>query len=416
MAKKIFTRGHHSIKTKAIQKRYTGFFKTTYIKLELVPYLILSGLSHSKREALTDLCSMDDVAKILSTKKTVDVSVAKKELMEYIEHELPYIKTYNSNTICNLLCIGATLLEGAKTKANVPWQRAHILNGATHKAKHGKLMRYILNGQSDALWYENTHAAFEHFLPGYDTELFIKFFAMTSPRTNFTSNIKLALKAYTMLMSKGTFEKKGFLDAVFSILTQFQNGTLDFKIGTRGGKRKIINFKNSISGEDCVTADMWITLAFGLLSYYMFEGKKYPYTIRDSEYDVIEAYIKGLSEVVGFKAKHINAMLWLGIRQEEYDKHITSDTVTLLIDTLKKHGDTSLKENAENKIIMTTPVHLHNEEVECLDYNKRATERVYIVKNSKPGSQLYRTFDGITPKRHCSDCSSPEGCIMCILP
>ncbi len=414
MAIKKYKRGHHSIETKAIRKRYVGFFKAKLIKIELIPYLILAGLSHTKREALIDLCSIDDVATILRKKSTLDISKVKQELLEYISHELPYIKKYNADMICNVLRIGATLLKGKKTEKGVLWQRAHILRGAKHKAKYGKIMRYILNGESDALWYENTKLAFESFLPGYDTELFIKLFAMTSPRTNFVSNIKLALKGYNMFVGKSKFENSGFLSAVFSILKQFHEGTFDFRLGIRGSKRKITSFKNSISGGDSVTADMWITMAFGLLSYYTFKGKRFPYTIRDSEYDVIETYIKGLSEVTGFKAKHINAMLWLGIRQEEYGKHVTSDTATLLINTLKKHGDEELKENALNKIILMNSVHVSDGRVECLDFNMPERERVFLIKDSKPGSMLYRTFDG-AKKRYCSGCSSVEGCMSCNL-
>lgn len=415
MAQKKFKRGHHSIETKAIQKRYVGFFKARRIKIDRIPYLILAGISHTKREALTDLCTMEDVALVLRNRSTVSVSDAKKELIAYINHELPFIKEYKFDAICNLLRIGATLLKGKKTEAGIPWYRAHILKNAHHRAKYGKLMRYILNGQADTFWYENTKRAFEAFLPGYDTELFIKLFAMTSPRTNFASNIKLALKGYDMFVGKTKFEKNGFLSAVFSILKQFHDGTFDFKLGIRGPKRKITSFRNSISGGDSVTADMWITMVFGLLSYYTYKGKRYPYTIRDSEYDIIEKYLRSVAACTGLKAKHINAMLWLGIRQEEYDRHDTSDSATLLIKTLKKYGDEVLKENALNKVIMTTPVHTLDANVECLDYSKPERERVYVAKNSKEDSNLYRTFDG-TKKRHCSGCSEPDGCVMCLLP
>ncbi len=413
MAKK-FTRGHRSIKTKAIQKRYVGIFKAKYINLELIPYLILSGLAHSKRESLPNIYSLDQVANVVK-KKNTDLLFAKAELVDYVNHELPYIEKYTSDVVFNLLRIGATLLENKKTAKGKLWQKAHSLRGAHHKAKHANLMRYLLNGITDTFWYENTKLAFEHFLPGYDTELFIKVFAMTSPRTDFASNIKLALKGYNMFVGKSKFEKNGFLGTVFSILEQFKNGTLQFTSGIRGSKRKIINFKGSISGEDNVTADMWITLAFGLLSYYTFRGKRYPYTIRDSEYDVIEAYIKGLAEVTGFKAKHINAMLWLGIRKENYKRHVTSSSVVLLINAIKKHGNYWLKENAENKIVMSDPVHCDDYRVECLDYSLPERMRVYLVKDSKSGSMLYRTFDR-KPRRYCSGCSDPQGCITCILP
>ncbi len=415
MAKKKYTRGHRSIKTKAIQKKYTGFFKTQYINLELIPYLILSGMSHSQREEPQNICTFDDVVKILSKKSTYDLSLVRSELEAYINHELAYIENYNANTIYNLLRIGATLLRGKKTEGGKIWQQSHKLVRSRHKPRYGKLMRYILNGKTDAFWYENTKAAFESFLPGYDTELFIKLFAATSPRTNFASNIKLALKSYDMFVGKSEFKKEGFLSTVFSILQQLNDGTFDFKQGVRGSKRKINNFKLSISGEDNVTADMWITLAFALLSYYMFEGKRYPYTIRDSEYDVIEAYIRGLSQATGYKAKHINAMLWLGIRQEEYGRHVTSDSTTLLMKALDRHGDERLIENARNKVIFTTPVHLLDDRVECLDCNKPHREQVHFVKDSEVGSMLYRTFDG-KPRRYCSGCSFPEGCVTCTLP
>jgi hypothetical protein len=414
MAKKKFTRGHRSVKTKAIQKRYVGVFKAKHINLELTPYLILSGLSHLKREALSNLYSVDDVANVLK-KKNSDLNSAKEELIDYINHELRYIEKYNYDAVFNLLRIGATLLEGKKTPKGRVWQKAHALRGAHHKAKYANLMRYILNGVTDTFWYENTKLAFEQFLPGYDIELFIKVFAMTSPRTDFASNIKLALKGYDMFIGNSKFEKSGFLGTVFSILEQFKNGTLQFTSGIRGPKRKIVNFKGSISGEDNVTADMWITLAFGLLSYYTFRGKRYPYTIRDSEYDVIEIYIKALSEITGFKAKQINAMLWLGIRKENYKRHVTSSSLLLLINAIKKHGDSWLKENAENKIIMTNPVHCNNERVECLDYSLPERMRVYLIKDSKPGSFVYRVFDG-KKRRYCSGCSSSEGCMNCILP
>ncbi|HRH24863.1 MAG TPA: hypothetical protein PLQ20_00795 [Candidatus Paceibacterota bacterium] len=413
MAKK-FTRGHRSVKTKAIAKRYVGIFKARYINLELIPYLILSGLMHSKREALANLYSIDQVVNVLK-KKNSNLMSAKEELVDYINHELPYIEKYNLYSVFNLLRIGATLLEDKKTSKGKVWQKAHGLRGAHHKAKHANLMRYLLNGIPDTFWYENTKLAFESFLPGYDTELFIKVFAMTSPRTDFASNIKLALKGYDMFIGKSKFEKNGFLGTVFSILEQFKNGTLEFKSGVRGPKRKIINFQGSISGADNVTADMWITLAFGLLSYYTFRGRRYPYTIRDSEYDVIETYIKGLAEITGFKAKHINAMLWLGIRKENYKRHVTSSSLVLLINAIKKHGSDWLKENAQNKIIMTDPVQMQDDRTECLDYSKPERERVNLVKDAKPGSMLYRNFDG-NYRRYCSGCSSPKGCIMCLLP
>ncbi len=414
MAKNKFSRGHRSIKTRPIQRRYLGFFKAKYIKLELVPYLILAGLKHEPKTAITNLCSMQDLALVIK-KESADVSSAREELLAYIHHELPFIKEYNFDAICNLLRIGATLLQNKKTNSGLPWQKAHIFKNAQHKVKHGKLMRYLLNGVDDMLWYENTKAAFETLLVGMDSELSVKLFALTSPRTQYDANVSLAIRAYKMFVGITEFRTDGYLGSVASLLTQFHGNTFDFTPGVRGSKRKVINFGSSINGEDNVTVDMWIGRAFAVISYYDFEGKRYPYTIRDSEYDVVEAYIKGVAEVTGFKAKHMNAMLWLGIRQEEYKRHITSNPVTLLMKALRKHGDEKLLKYAENKIIFRTPVQYLDKRVQCLDYSKPERERVYQVLNSKPGSAHYRTFDG-KPRRYCNDCPFPEGCITCTLP
>jgi hypothetical protein len=61
------------------------------------------------------------------------------------------------------------------------------------------------------------------------------------------------------------------------------------------------------------------------------------------------------------------------------------------------------------------PVQLSDDRVECLDFSKPERERIFLVKDSKPDSMLYRTFDG-KYRRYCSGCSSTEGCMNCILP
>jgi hypothetical protein len=413
MANEKYKRGHRSIETKAIQRRYLGFFKLRYIKIELVPYLILAGISHAVRKKLSLVCSLDDVAEMVKKSHRTDLVQARKELVGYIHHELPYLGDYSADEIINLLRIGATLLK--RIQGGISWQKAHKIRKARHQAKYGKIMRYILNGREDVNWYEETKAAFEAFLPGYNIDLFISLFALTSPRTNFASNLKLALKAYDMFTGKIEFEEKGFLGSTFIILKQFREGLFVFQSGVRGSKRKINNFKHSITGKDHITVDMWILKAFGLLAYYVFKGKRYPYSTRDGEYDVVEAYLKGLSRVVQIEGRQINAMIWRGIRQEEYEKDATTDTSSLLVKALKRHEDPVLKRHAEGKIIMTVPVHLSDKRVQCLDYSLSERERVYLVADSKQGSQLYRKFDG-KPKRHCSGCPFPKGCVMCTLP
>ncbi len=415
MTKKLNKRGHRSVKTIPVQKRYVGFFKNKHVQVELVPYLLLSGMAHSVREEIHELFSIDDVAKLLRKNSSTNVVIVKKELIEYVNHELQYVEGASAQEVFNLLRIGATLLQGRKTPQGVPWQKAHKLKNARHKAKYGKLLRYILNGKSDLHWYQNTYAAFDELLPTYNTELFVKLFALTSPRATFVSNLKLALRAYEMFEGKKEFEQKGFLGSTYIILKQFKEGVFVPREGIRGSKRKVNSFMHSILGYDHVTVDTWIGKAFAIVAEYLFEGKRYPYSMRDGEYDVIETYIRGLSQVVGYQAKQINAMIWLGIRQEEYEKHITTDTLTLLLNALKKHTDPEIRASAEGKVIMAMPVHLLDSRVECLDYSKPFTEQVHLVKDSKLDSSLYRTFDGRS-RRYCSGCSSREGCVVCTLP
>ncbi len=415
MKKKQGKRGHRSVKTIPIQKRYLGFFKNKYITIELVPHLLLAGMAHSVRKKIYNIYSLDDVAQILSKNVHSDLVLAKRELVDYVNHELEFVEDYSADEVFNLLRIGATLLKNKKTSNGVPWQKVHKLKNAKYEAKYGKLLRYILNGKNDLDWYPKTYAAFDELLPMYNTELFVKLFALTSPRANFASNLKLALRAYEMFTDKQEFESKGFLGSTFSILKQFKDGVFIPKEGLRGSKRKVNSFMHSILGYDHVTNDFWMNKAFGLLAEYFFEGKRFPYTVREGEYDVVETYIRGLSQVVGYQARQINAMIWLGIRQEEYNKHITTDTATLLLNALKKHPDAEVRVAAENKVIMPTPVHSLDDHVECLDYSKPFTKQVHLVKNSKPGSMLYRTFDG-KYRKYCSGCSSKKGCITCIAP
>jgi len=71
-----------------------------------------------------------------------------------------------------------------------------------------------------------------------------------------------------------------------------------------------------------------------------------------------------------------------------------------------------IRRNTGGAVIITTPVHLSDNRVVCLDPEKREKERIYVVKYSlKP----YRKFDG-NYNRHRSGCPFPEGCIICTLP
>lgn len=63
-------------------------------------------------------------------------------------------------------------------------------------------------------------------------------------------------------------------------------------------------------------------------------------------------------------------------------------------------------------IVMTTPVHLLDDRVQCLNLDKPERERTYLVADS---SKPYRKFDGQS-RKHCSKCPFSEGCVMCTFP
>ncbi|PCI20134.1 hypothetical protein COB64_02385 [Candidatus Wolfebacteria bacterium] len=80
----------------------------------------------------------------------------------------------------------------------------------------------------------------------------------------------------------------------------------------------------------------------------------------------------------------------------------------------KKAKESEILNNAkttEGKVILTTPVHLTDKDIQVVNPEDPENERVIRISNSR---REYRQFDG-GYHRHCSKCPFPEGCIMCCL-
>jgi hypothetical protein len=184
-----------------------------------------------------------------------------------------------------------------------------------HRIDFMKVSKYMFYGFENRDWYKDTLKAFKSELGGYDLELFIKLFALTSPRANFKSNLTFAFRAYDLMEKGRNFRGKGFIPAVATMLEDFRLGDFDFKANPRGGRRKVVAFYKAIIGKkDSVVVDTHLLHAYGIQDYYEWKGKRYPYKPRVSEYDLVEAHIRHLSEAFGYEPRQIVSMLWSGIR------------------------------------------------------------------------------------------------------
>ena len=225
--------------------------------------------------------------------------------------------------VLNVIWTGAEQFERYRASHAFAEENKELL--LRHRFDLMKVSKYFFYGYQDRDWYRSTLATFRKELVGYDVKLFVKLFALTSPRTNFKANLTNAFRAYSLMEKGRTFRGKGFLPAVENALGDFRNGEFDFKAEYRGGRRKISNFANAILGDkDAIVVDTWLLRAYGLQDHYTWRGKPYPYTPRQSEYDLIENHIRHLAELCGYEPRQIVSMLWSGIRQVQSNNKIAS--------------------------------------------------------------------------------------------
>ena len=177
-----------------------------------------------------------------------------------------------------------------------------------------KIIKYLFHGLYAKNWYVKMNKAVEDFLPDYDKEVFLKIFAMTSPRTDFQSNLRLAISAYKIWEKGGKFTS-GFFPPTIKMLSDFQNGDFLFDGNERNGRRKVTQFYKALMGDkDSVVVDTWIMESVGLIRHYEHNGKIVPHKPRVHEYDFIESYILTLADIASYEPRQVISMLWAGSR------------------------------------------------------------------------------------------------------
>ncbi len=270
-----------------------------------LPMYILCGLKNSKGANIVDTYSL---AEYFFRNETPGVHErVSNALFKYAD----YAAKQYSDRFLSVLTKGSRIFESPEIFQE--FYENPLLN--KYELDEFSLTKYLFHGEKGKNWYPETLKAFEDMLKGYDIELFVKLFAITSPRNNFKANLGHAFRAYELFNSKKSFEQGNFLPNVLSMLNDFRNKDFIFEQEQRNGRRKITNFALGILGKkDAIVVDSWVLKAYGLSEEYLWRGKKAPYSPRVTEYDLIEDHIKRLAECCGYEPRQIIAMLWHGIR------------------------------------------------------------------------------------------------------
>lgn len=287
----------------------------------LIPCYIVKGLAQDKKDDLDS----NALAEYFALYPPQDRSIA-NALARYCWYAL-------NPTFSDSGDIAEILYTGANHFTEYDLAVATALNKEdTFEVDACALGKYLLAGFSERNWYTDTLRAFQKVLPqhGYtDIELFVKLFAITSPRTHFESNITLALKAYDIYTNGGSFEQ-GFLPGVAANLVDFQVGDFVFENPETNGRRKITNFVNAILGDTkAVVVDTWLLGAYGMVQRYEHKGIIRAHRPERKEYSFIEGHIKLLAHVSGFEPRQIVSMIWSGSKIVE-SRHKKVNTENIL--------------------------------------------------------------------------------------
>ncbi len=197
----------------------------------------------------------------------------------------------------------------------------------------GKIARYLNNGFTHELWYEETGKEIAEMFPEFDPELIASLLAITSIRAGVASNVTKFFKAlhqyhedtkYIVSVGKRTDSRKiksnfiGFLDASLHHLNLLKKGEslIDPSVRLANG-RKIKNFADAmLNNTEAIVDDVWITRAFGCDRKRLVKGRMTSQSPSKSVYDATEWYLQTLAQLTGKKARGVCAMIWCGIRQE----------------------------------------------------------------------------------------------------
>lgn len=232
------------------------------------------------------------------------------ECAEYLANS-----TMTPENVMGMLYVGWRHFEGRDIHAvyfpkdEELWQNI----SAKYSFKGIECVKALLVGVDHRDWYQETHQAFVDQLPGYDIDLFIRAYAITSPQVAPHSNVRLALIAYECLTNGDSILEIDCIPPVKNMLGDLEVGCFNEEDISK--RRKVVNFIKALDGiPHVVVVDSRTLRACGLGAWYELQGKIY-LRCRKLEYDLIEHYFQSWATASAFEASQISAMVWVGMRR-----------------------------------------------------------------------------------------------------
>lgn len=200
------------------------------------------------------------------------------------------------------------------------------------------LMRYILNGWHERLWYENTNKQIMQLFPDVDPKVVANFFAITSQNADIEGNTKKtlrALRAFELREAKNVLLKlkkkpemisslfgEKYLPAQIKYLNEIAQSNQflsDRSIYSRRAT-KIVNFSRAIQGDaNAFALDFWVHVAFKGIPLEKVDRKSLatpPYTF----FRTVYFYVRLLSALTKMQPRHLQAVIWVGNRSQRIRK------------------------------------------------------------------------------------------------
>ena len=311
------------VRTRSVRKKKSFSVKSLDTEKWAIPMYVLYGIANTKEFTKVDTYKL---AEFFYRKETPGVW---ERISNALYKFADYVDPNNGESFLAVLTKGSQSFDNPEILEDF-YQDKLLLK---YDLDEYGISKYLFHGKKGMNWYPETLKVFKKMLPGYDIELFVKLFAITSPRNNFQANLRHALKAYDLFTQRLPFEGK-FLGNVVSMLNDFRDKKFIFEKEQRNGRRKVANFARAILGDkNAVVLDSWLMRATGLAEEYKWEGTKAPHKPRVTEYDLMENYVRQLAECCNYEPRQIVAMLWHGTRTVNSPHKIT-DTKKILTKVL----------------------------------------------------------------------------------
>lgn len=288
------------------EKRKYKEFKIKHLKdfKDIIPFFVLSGIRNPIKDydtnALAESFFENDKGNVFD------------ELLELAE--------YLSNEHCGSDTVMQMLYGGWNDFSEYEQFSEHCLSedfkdiNREHNPKTLHVLRCIIAGREHKDWHKETYRTFKELLPGYDIELFVKVFGITSPMSHLHSNMVFALQAYDHIKQGKSIDRLKLIPNVRVMLKDLQKGVFD-KTPMDQSRRKVQSHIASMLGEPMkVAVDSRMLKAYGVGREYEWNGKLYCRQPTKKLYDFIENHIRILGKTTGYEAREITAMIWAGIR------------------------------------------------------------------------------------------------------